>query len=166
MFSIGDYIIYGGTGACRVENIGPLSGSKDNRQYYSLAPVYGACAITVPVDSQKIFMRPVISREEANRVIDLIPTIHPQAYHNRVLRQLSEHYEQAIKSYDCEELLRLVMSIYTKKQEMEAEKRHFGAVDERYMMRGEELLHGELAVALGIDVGEVKPYIRSRLKSL
>lgn len=56
------------------------------------------------------------------------------------------------------------MSIYAKKQELKGQKRKFGVVDERYLRQAEELLFGELAVALGIDKEEVPEYIDSRLK--
>lgn len=167
MYKIGDLVIYGNTGVCRIENIGPLakvpSGKKDSeRLYYTLKPLYQECVISAPVDSDKVFMRPIITKEEAEQLIDKIPSICAEAYHNRVLRQLEEHYTEAIKSHSCEDLVMLTMSIYAKKKCMEEQKRKFGAIDERYMKRGEDLLFGELAAALGIKRDEVSAYIENR----
>lgn len=167
VFEVGDVIVYGSSGVCRVNSVAP---SKDRaekgRLYYELRPVFRECTIYTPADNQKVFMRPVISREDAEAIIDEIPSIRAESYHNRVLRQLAEHYEEVIRSHDCRELLRMLMSLYRKKLEMEAQKRKFGLVDERYMKRAEELLHGELAVALGLELDEVLPYIQKRVDAM
>lgn len=41
MYQIGDLIVYGGEGVCRVEEIGvpKISGINKQRQYYTLAPL-------------------------------------------------------------------------------------------------------------------------------
>ena len=73
MFETGTYIICGQHGVCRVEDMGPLKlteASKD-RVYYTLSQVYSqGGVIYVPADSDKIIMRSVISREEAEKLID------------------------------------------------------------------------------------------------
>ena len=163
MYQPGDMIIYGSTGVCRVEEITTPDFEKDkNRQYYALEPVYQDGVIYTPVDT-KVFMRPVITEEEANKLIDQIPTMQTEAYHNSVLRELEEHYNAYLKSHDCGDLLELGRSIYIKKQEMLSQHRKFGAVDERFMKRAEDLLYGELAVSLGIEKSEVSNYIANRV---
>lgn len=165
MFEIGDMIIYGSMGVCRVENIErrKLSKSSEEQCFYVLKPIYQTCSVSTPVDNDRVFMRPVIKKEEAERLIDTIPAVHAQAYNNKVLRQLSEHYESIIKHYDCAELIELTMSIYAKKKICEEQKRKFGALDERYMKRAEDMLFGEFAVALGIERQEVQQYIAERI---
>ena len=55
------------------------------------------------------------------------------------------------------------MSTYQKKKEREQAKLKFGAVDRRYMERAEDLLFGELAVALDIEREDVQAFIEERL---
>ena len=68
MFKVGEYVVYGHNGVCRITKIGPLETvAKDkDRLYYTLIP-FGETGSTVfaPVDSQKIPMRKIISKEEA-----------------------------------------------------------------------------------------------------
>ena len=66
MFQVGEKIIYGENGVCTVESIGPLeiSGAQKDRLYYNLRPLTGSGNYYTPVDSAA-FMRPVMSREEA-----------------------------------------------------------------------------------------------------
>lgn len=165
MFNTGDLIIYGSTGVCRVEAISPRKTEKNGSEqlFYSLKPLYSECKITAPVDSDKLFMRPIISKEQAEKLIDELPEIQAEAYHSRVLRELSEHYETLLRSHSCEDLFEMTMSIYAKRKHLEEQKKKFGAVDERFMKRAEELLFGELAAALEIPRELVPAYIAGRL---
>lgn len=167
MYQVGDLVLYGSTGVCRVSEIKkqdfPSTG--EQKLYYVLRPLYQECVISTPVDSDKVFIRPIISKAEANRLIDRMPTIHAQAYHSKVSRELAEHYEALLKSHDCADWVELTMSIYTKKQDALRRKRKFGAVDERFLKRAEDLLFGELAAALEISRDQVQEYISSHLEN-
>ena len=73
MFETGNYVVCGQHGVCRVECMGPLKLTEvsGDRIYYTLSQVYSQSGVIyVPADSDKIIMRPVISREEAGRLID------------------------------------------------------------------------------------------------
>ena len=160
MYQAGDLVLYGRTGVCRVERIEHL----DGQDFYALKPLYQSCDIFAPVDSVKVFMRPIISREEAQRLVDLIPSLEVEAYENRAMRELTEHYQASIDTHECQDLIEITMSLYAKKKTAQGQKRKFGAVDERFMKWGEELLFGELAAALELPLEEVPEYIGWRVK--
>ena len=166
MYQIGELILYGGTGVCRVTDViaKRFSRAEPEKLYYVLRPLYSSGTITTPVENSKVFTRPVISRDEAIALIDAIPSIHAEAYHNSNLQQLESHYRSELESHDCQDLLRLTMSTYQKKVEREQAKLKFGAVDRRYMERAENLLFGELAVALDIEKDSVQSFIEDRLQ--
>ena len=109
-------------------------------------------------------IRPVISREEAEALIDLIPSVRAEVCHAPTMQALAQHYQSAVRSHDCRELLELTMSIYLKQRQAEAQKRRLGMVDERYMKQAERLLYGELSAALDIPYEEVRPYIARRVE--
>ncbi len=165
MYQIGDLILYGSTGVCRVTDIVArrFSRTEPEKLYFVLTPLYQSGTITTPVENGKVFTRPVISRDEAVALIDEIPNIEAVAYYNQNLQQLESHYKSELESHDCLDLLRLTMSTYQKKKEREQQKLKFGAVDRRYMERAEDLLFGELAVALDIERDSVPAFIESRL---
>ena len=166
MYQVGELILYGGTGVCRVTEIVAkrFSRTEPEKLYYVLRPLYSSGTITTPVENGKVFTRPVISRDEAIALIDTIPSINAEAYHNSNLQQLESHYRNELESHDCRDLLRLTMSTYQKKVEREKAKLKFGAVDRRYMERAENLLFGELAVALDIEKDSVQRFIEDRLQ--
>ena len=166
MYNVNDVVVYGNTGVCRVVDIGtPQFHGVDKKQcYYTLKPIFGDGVIYCPVDNNRVFIRLVISKEEAEKVIAAIPSIKAEAYHNRSTQLLSEHYCEAINSHSCKELIELIMSIYQKKQSLIGQKRRLGQVDERFMKRAQNLLYGELAVALGIEIDDVERYIASKVE--
>lgn len=168
MYQVGELVLYGSTGVCRIEAIKkqPFPPTGEQRLYYVFKPLYEDCVISAPVDSDKVFIRPIISKAEAEEMIHDIPHIQAQVYHSRVSRELSEHYETILKSHDCRSLLELTMSIHAKKQDLLSKKRKFGAVDERFLKRAEDLLFGELAAALSIPRQEVQTYIAESVESL
>ena len=166
MFQPGELLVYGTTGVCRVEEITTpdLTRSDRGRQYYLLKPLYQDGVIYAPVDSEKVPVRPAISREEAESLIDLIPSIRAEGCHAPTLQALTQHYQSVVRSHDCKNLLELMMSIYLKQRQAESQKRRLGMVDERYMKQAERLLYGELSAALGIPLEEVQPYIARRVE--
>ncbi len=167
MYRISDLVVYGSSGVCRVMEIRsqPFPTTGEERLYYVLQALGDHCTISVPVDSDKVFMRPVISRQEAEALIDSIPQLDAQAYHSKAPRELAEHYEALLKTHDCASLLAMTRSIYLKKQELLRQKRKFGSVDERFLKRAEELLFGELAAALEIPRDKVLDFITARVGS-
>lgn len=166
MFQKDDLIVYGNTGVCRVKDIGPLKGisaARKDRIYYTLEPVYEHGTIYIPVDT-KVFMRLIISSEEAQSLIGKIPKIKEKSVECQNQRVLSEQYEASLNSHNCEDLIQLIRTVYMRSQRAVVRGKKPPQTDERYMKRAKELLHGELAAALGINYEDVEQYIRDALK--
>lgn len=169
MFRPGELLVYGSTGVCRVLSIDQrqefVDGVKQCRSYYQLKPLHQGGIIYTPVDNGKVSMRYVISRREAEDLIDAIPTMKPMELRAATTQALTQYYQTSLRKHSCRSLLELTMAIYEKRCRAEAQNRRLGMVDERYMKQAEQLLFGELAAALDIPYEEVRPYIAARLKT-
>ena len=76
MFEVGEYVVYGTNGVCRIESIGTLNMGMGDKEYYTLTPVYEKKSkLFIPVDSRKVIIRPVLTRQETDRLIDEIQDI-------------------------------------------------------------------------------------------
>jgi CarD family transcriptional regulator len=159
--------MYGKMGACKITDITvpPNMRVAGNQLYYVMKPVHENCVIYTPVDT-KVFMRPAISAEEAERLIDMIPALEPETAGDEGSQNLVKHYEAVIESHNCTELLKLTMSIQAKKRLVEKHGRIFGQTDKKYMKQAEDLLFGEISVAIGIPRDKVPDYIASRVQGL
>ncbi len=163
MFQPGDLVVYGVTGVCRVEEICKPNLNRDpQREYYLLKPLYQDGVIYSPVDNTKLPIRHIITAQEAEELIDAIPSFRAEASRANTLQALAQHYQSMVRSSDHRDLVEMVMSIYTKQQQAAAQHRRLGSLDEQYMKQAERLLYGELAAALSIPFDEVQPYIARR----
>ena len=161
MFSVGDKIIYGENGVCTVENVGPLGGASRDRIYYHLRPLIGSGTYFTPVDSGA-YMRPVMSREEAEALIDAIPGIEPAICQDNRFNHVDAYYKELFKQHSCEALVSIVKGLRCRM----AERKTKSSRAEATMKRAKDILHGELSIALDMDLKDVEPYIRSRLEEL
>lgn len=77
----------------------------------------------------------------------------------------SHAYQESFHANDSAELARLLKTIHHKDSDARKAGRQPGKVDECFRKRAEELLYGELAVALGIPQDSVPQYIHQKLKA-
>jgi len=158
MFKIGDKVIYGQTGACTIEDICEKELIKNQKkQYYVLRPIFQQNNIIyAPSQSDRVFMRPIITKEQADEIISGIPFII-KAIPDSDMTQ--EEYKEHIATHDCRDLVRLTARIYKKRQTAKKNNKKLGFSDEKYMKLAEQMLFGELAVALDIPYDKVPEYI-------
>ena len=97
MFAVGDLVVYGGEGVCRVESIGPSGLRYDggDKTYYHLAPLYRSGTVMTPVDTA-VMMRPIISRDRAMELIAALPQLPPQRPAERGMRFAKDFYHQLV----------------------------------------------------------------------
>jgi len=164
MFNIGDLIIYGNEGVCRVEAVGKPDnpGANRDKMYYTLAPVYQRGKILTPVDTG-VFIRPVITRGEALKIIEGIPFVHAEIFNERNLKSLTDHYRVKIQSNDCIELVKTIKSINMKRSAAVKCGKKLGVIDERFLKRAENMLYGELAVVLETTPEGIRDALSDRL---
>ena len=162
MYQIGDLVVYGSMGVCRIDGFSQPD-SRDKKQFYCLAPLYQSGVVYTPVEPGKIPLRPVMSREDAAALLARIPHIAAEVFKERTLQLLAQRYQTILQSGDSFQLLTLILSVREKRRQAELLNRRLGMVDERFCRQAERLLFGELAVALSIPMEEVPALIPDRL---
>ncbi|NLN84045.1 MAG: hypothetical protein GX138_06775 [Firmicutes bacterium] len=167
MFNVDDLVLYGFTGVCRVAEIKAISFDDPNEKelYYVLEPLYQECTISTPVDNTRIPMRAILTKKEAEDLIDRIPELDTEMFHSSVLRELTEFYDQYLNTYEADKLIQLCLSIYNKRDIQREINKKLGATDERYLKQAESLLFGEFAVIFEKDPEEIADFIGERLNS-
>lgn len=166
MYDPGDFIVYRSTGVCQVVRIAPLNelipGQKSKAVYYKLMPVYGTGSIYIPVDTG-VFMRPVISREDAETLIKRLPEIKDQVYSGgNNAAYIKKYYDTFLQTHDCEAFFQIIKGIYLKAKR----NNKMNATEKAYMERAENLLYGELATALDMPKEDMIAYIGKTVKDI
>lgn len=160
MFLKGEYVVSSNKGVCLVEDITTLdiSGVDKKREYYILKPVYMAgSTVYVPVDTAKESMRKILDHEEAEKLISEIPAIPLISITNEKL--LEQEYRECMKANRCEEWIKMIKTIYLRKQKRLEAGRKVTAIDAKYFRLAEDNLYGELAISLNMPRTEIENYI-------
>ena len=150
MFSVGDYVVHRNSGICKVKAIAPLpmEGGMEDTEYYFLIPVHGkGSEIFSPANDRNDNLRKVLSEKEAQELLHNIPELTDEPIESD--KQREARYRDAIRSCDCRELVKILKTLYARRQKRFSEGKKSTASEERYFKQAEENLCNELAFVLG-----------------
>lgn len=168
MYNVGDVVFYSSTGVCSVEKVGvpDIGGLPDNVDYYTLRPVSKNHkeAIYVPVNTSAK-MRPVVSRRQARRYIRQVENMRPVYPATRNPKAISDFYTAMISTYQCEDLLQVIVSLTCKRRECAAKNKHLNRTQSAFLKRAQEMLFNEFSYALNISRREVQDTVESKIVS-
>ena len=156
MFQVDEIIVYGKQGVCKIVAKGKLDMSMidKNKEYYTLVPCKEKkSVIYAPVENNKTVMRHVLTPEEVNSLLKEIPTLKEIGVENE--RERESCYKEILRSCNCRELIRILKTLYLRKQSRIENGKKITAVDERYFHLAEEQLYGELSFVLGKTKDEI-----------
>lgn len=165
MFDKGDYVVYGGDGVFRVEEIGPLdiSGIPATQMFYTLKPISGRdSTVFSPIENEGSTIRPVMSKEDAKKLIDSIEEIELLEIPDDKKREIV--FKESLRKYDNFELIRIMKTLIRRRNEKLAAGKKVTALDEKYYHIAEERLCGELTVALNMERGDVVKVVGDRIE--
>ena len=158
------YVVYGRTGICQVTGVTTMrvDGSSGEKLYYVLRPGGETDGkIFTPVEGGKQVLRGIITREEAERLIDEIPSIETLSIENEKFRE--DSYKKCIRTCECRDLLRIIKTIYVRKQARLSHGKKTTATDERYLKLAEDHLYSEFSMLLDIPKEHMADYIEQRV---
>ncbi|MCR5655198.1 MAG: CarD family transcriptional regulator [Lachnospiraceae bacterium] len=167
MYKIGDLIVYENKGICRVDDITELNlpSAKKGQKYYVLKPVYEETGtIFSAVNNDKVHVRPMMSKEEAEELIKEIPDIPSMTIKDEKEREA--RYREAMLSCDSKQWVSAIKTLYTRRQNRLVQGKKTTNTDDRYYKMAGDNLHGELAMALGMEKSEMEQFITDKLESL
>lgn len=167
MFQIGEYVIYEGKGVCEVTDVvdAPFPGMSRDKKYYLMQPVYTkGSQIYTSVDNDKVVMRKVLAREEADALVNMIPEIPTIDELNE--RERENLIKEAIRTHNCQELVKVIKTVYLRRRDRLDNGKKVLASDERFMQSAEKNLYEELGFALSMEPKDVAAYIAEKINSI
>lgn len=162
MYEIGQLLVYGSSGVCRVEALEHpdfAPPEMKDRLYYRLKPVYEPGRLYVPADTAAL--RPVVSRAEAEALLRALPGLEPRPCESHSPQILTEHYKGFFRTHRCEDLLQLLKTLHRKTA---ASAKKLSKVDRIYQKKAEEQLCREFALALDCTPDEVQTLLQNALR--
>ena len=163
MFSINDTVMYGNSGVCKIIDIRPEKLAGEKMTYYILKPAENEnMTIYCPVNSDKVKMRRLLTLEEVYQLISIMPDTSIEWIEDD--QQRNEAFTEIVRSGNHRELVKLIKTLYVKREEKRIAGRKFHAADERIMKEAENMLYGEFSSVLHIRRDEVIPFIMGKLE--
>jgi CarD family transcriptional regulator len=164
MYKVGEYVMYGINGICKVDDITHLdiSASTKDILYYALIPLNDVNGkVYFPVDNDRIVVRKVLTNDEAWKLIDEIPNIQEMSVENE--KQCEGMYRGAMKSCDCHQWVQIIKTSYNRREARIKMGKKVTTTDDKYFKQAKESLYSELAFAIGKDKSEMEDIISERI---
>ena len=165
MAQVGQIVLYGTEGACRISEICKMKVGHKREEYYVLHPIHReGSTVFVPLNNEALLskMRPLLSREEIHELIDRVSLEEPFWIEDASERKVE--YQRILLSTQREDLLRMIRALYQRRSQLRERGKHLRGSDEQMLRDAEKLLNDEFALVLEIKPREVPEYIQSRIK--
>ena len=167
MLNIGECVIYGSHGLCKVRDIlvpSFLERGKEKQYYMMISAVDAGSVLYVPVDGAEDKVREVMSADDAEGLIDDIEDIEELELPEG--KKAEPAILEVIKRNVAEEMMGLVKSLHKIKALRELHGKKFAALNEKYLNIAEKLLYTELAFALETEKDVIKRRVIEELSEL
>ena len=166
MYQVGDYIVKAANGIYEVKDIVNPDFVEDNTKlYYELQPLSDKKTVLyVPTSRDDDSMRPVITKQEAEELIMMIPTIDEPWINNE--RERERNYKEIIKSNKPEKLIGIIKLIYQRKKSRQEQGKKTTIIDNQYFDKAENLLYSELELVLRKSREEIYEQIKNQCENI
>lgn len=165
MYQIGEQVVYGVHGVCRVVDQEERVVDRKRVVYLALEPVgQDGSRYLVPTHNAAAMskVKAMLSKEELSALMASEQVRADGWIRDENLRK--QTYRELISSGDRARLMQMVRSLYRHKAAQSAAGRKVHLCDDNFLRDAEKLLTGEVSVVMGLDAEQAKQYIRSRLK--
>ena len=165
MYQIGDQVVYGVHGVCRVVDQEERMIDRQRRIYLALEPVgQEGSRYLVPTHNAAAMskLKAMLSARELSDLMDSQEVRADGWIRDENLRK--QTYRELISSGDRAKLMQMVRTLYRHKASQAAAGRKVHLCDDNFLRDAEKLLTGEVSIVMGIDTEQAKQYIRKKLK--
>lgn len=165
MFKVGDTVLYGNQGVCRIVGTEEKELGGTNIEYFVLKPVYDEnSTLYVPLSNSNLLskMKSVLSAKEIYEMIKEMPdedTIWIDDENER-----KQKYQQIINEGNRHKLVQLIKTLHIHEVSQQEKGRKLHICDEIILKQAEKLLYDEFALVLNIKPNEVLPFIIQQIE--
>lgn len=164
MYKVGEYVLYGQEGVCRIVEIVTRKIANQDKLYYQLMPLDNHITILVPVDYDQTNakMRQVLSKDDIYELIKTMPDNETIWIKDKNVRK--QKYNEIINKGNHKQLVQLIKTLYLNKQKQINKGKKFHLQDQYLLEVAEKILYDEFSVTLDIKQDEVLPFILNTIK--
>ncbi|MBQ7334947.1 MAG: hypothetical protein IJW92_00535 [Clostridia bacterium] len=167
MFQKNDYVFYESGGICRISDIqtAPLEGMPADREYYVLQSLHDSNGVIyIPVDSDRVFLRRLLNREEAESFLNRITQVDAIDEPNAKL--LRTRYTECMRMHTPEEWVRVIKTVWRRTNATPQKPARISDSERGFSENAKRYLYTELSLALGISAQEMERYIAEHIQKM
>jgi len=162
MFQKNDYVVYK-KNVCIVKDI--KQNAKNGKESYLLIPIDDdSLKIEIPTENANDYIRRIISKTDAEKIISKIPDISPFEIQDE--KYIESEYKSYIQAGTYEDFIKVIKTAYLRNQKRITNKKKANEKDTHYFELAEKYLYNELAIALNLSFDETKNYIIGKMEGL
>lgn len=163
-FNVGDQVIYGGNGVCKVSEIKDMSFFHEPpKKYYILEPIFSKQASTmyVPLDNEVMVskMQNVITRDEALKLISTLTTCDTEWIEDK--NQRKDKFNSIIAKGSREEMMAVIKTILNHQEQIREEGKRLNLQDEKALTEAMNRINAEFALVFDMTPEEVPDFVRA-----
>lgn len=165
MYEIGQLVLYGSHGVCKVLNKEIRTIDRKKVEYLVLEPIDQQDSRFLVPTSNAVAMAklsPILTKEEIENLLSDRELIADAWIEDENIRK--QKYRELIVGSDRSSLISMIRALYIHKEKQQEAGRKFHLCDENFLRDAEKLLSAEFSVVLGISRQQVGQYIADRLQ--
>ncbi len=155
MYSVGEFVVYGAEGVCRIAGIEELDLTGEPMLYYALAPESDRSSkIFVPVANSKLTDRisRMLSEDEIRALLADFSEGESVWVDSTNLRK--SRYHEIVNSVDRTRIIRLVRELHKRRSSIRKTGQRFSLTDEHYYKLAQKILFDEFSRVIPIKQTE------------
>lgn len=167
MFERDEYVFYESGGICKISDIqvAPLENMPADRVYYVIQPLNEPNSLAyIPVDSDRVFLRRILNRAEAEELLDRIPFV--RAIEETNAKLLRAKYTESMRTHDPVEWVRVIKTVYLRTTMPTSRTQRISETERSFSDNAKRYLHTELALALGLKEQDMEAYIADHIQKM
>ena len=164
MCQIGDKVVHINGGVFIVQEIKKMNYGLGDTNYLILKPYFEdetnkTLIVYVPENKKNEFIKRVMSKEEALKILEQIKTIEPLWYNDAKTRK--DKFGELVRSRNIDNICIVVKSLYVKQLELNEKNKSLNLLDYDYLNKLKKEIEEELAVSLNMSINEIKDYLKN-----
>lgn len=151
-FSKNEHVFHESGGVCKISDIqmAPLDGMPKDRTYYIMQPVHDPnSVIYVPTDSDVIFVRSLLDRNEAEALLSEIDRI--ELIDEQNAKVLRTKYIDAMRTHLPREWIRVIKTVTARMRTLALRSQRISETERSYYETAKRHLCTEFSLVLGLE---------------
>ena len=160
MYAVGDAVLYGNNGICRISEITRMESCGTVDDYYVLKPVScGTTTVFVPLTSELLLsrMHPLLPPDELRDLLSRLDGASPIWVENE--NQRKTLFREIMNGGDRLAIFRVFVTLRNLRAEREKKGKHLRVSDERAYRETEHIFFDEASIVLGLSREEIAGYL-------